>query len=281
MASMGGSGIGSFYGPSVDNRGLHAQTGTVAPAQLKAAEARKALQQFRAGSFQASRLRDNKNLNARKAMQGGNIQGSQAFGEKGIDVSKLGGLALDTSELPKTTDLGNLDDKVDNAVKDQQKKEEKEHKLGFWEQLGQDLLRQAASGLVDAVTTGVGDSIKGWINGNSASRTAGKQAWAEYQTKSWNEIPAADQAKILKADPNAATTWGTKDCKATYGNAGKYVSNIAAARQSAYAEKKAEAIGSTKSPTTNVGQSVCTDAIVNACGTKGAHIANGKCVCNS
>ena len=131
MASMGGSGIGSFYGPSVDNRGLHGQTGNVAPAQLKAAEARKALQQFRAGSFQASRLRDNKNLNARKAMQGGNIQGSQAFGKDGMDISKVGGLALDTSELPKTTDLGQLDDKVANAVKDQAKPEKPEEKLGF------------------------------------------------------------------------------------------------------------------------------------------------------
>ncbi len=289
MAASGGSGVGTFWGPSVNNRGLQGQAGYVAPAQLKTDDARKTLGQFRTASIAASRLRDNKMANARKAMQGGHVQGSQAFGKDGIDVSKLGGLALDTSELPKTTDLGNLDDAVDNAVKDQAKPEKPDEKLGFWEQLGQDLLRQAAGSLVDSVMTGVGDSIKGWVNGNSASRAAGKKAWAEKQGKAWNELDASDR-KYFQSHSSLGCnedTWGTSGCKATYGNAGKYLSSVAAERQQAYANRSAQSIGSTKSTKddnkTQIGAGNDSQTCTDTCKEQkksGGSIVKGVCVCN-
>ena len=252
VTTSGGSGVSSFWGPSVDNRGLNGQTGTVAPAQLQTGDARKTLGQFRAGSFAANRLRDNKMANARKAMMGGNIQGSQAFGKNGIDASKLGGLALDTSELPKTTDLGNLDDAVDNAVKEREKQEEEEDKLSFWEQLGQDLLRQAASSLVDSITSGIGDSIKGWMNGNKASRTAGKQATAERMGVAYDDLTATERqalssAGITKDDWNGGKVSNRKAYNALKGHS----SAVDTARQQAKSEARAKAIGST---TTQYGQ---------------------------
>lgn len=258
VTTSGGSGVGSFWGPSVDNRGLHGQTGTVAPAQLQTGDARKTLGQFRAGSFAANRLRDNKMANARKAMMGGNIQGSQAFGKNGIDVSKLGGLALDTSDLPKTADLGNLDDAVDNAVKEQQKKEEKEDKLSFWEQLGQDLLRQAASGLVDSITSGIGDSIKGWVNGNSASRAARKQEGANMASqingKKWGDLTAEQQAWF--GSESAYNSYASKSPKAQTNQLAK-TAQARTKGTAAKAEARAKAVGSTTTQYGSGGSAGC------------------------
>ena len=208
-------------------------------------------------------------------MQGGNVQGSQAFGEKGIDVSKLGGLALDTSELPKTTDLGNLDDAVDNAVKDQQKKEEKDKKLGFWEQLGQDMLRSFATGLVNAVTTGVGDSLKGWVNGNAASRAAGKQEAANLYSKNWDDLPNDVQQRLIqKYGKTSNGTAKTVDDMREEWNKGrlnikssgdfykdvKTTGTVSTPRHQGYWDEYGKSRGSTPSPannnTTQVGQGV-------------------------
>lgn len=258
VTSSGGSGFNSSWNPSVDNRGLNGQAGSVAPAQLQTGDARKTLGQFRAGSFAASRLRDNKMANARKAMMGGNIQGSQAFGKNGIDASKLGGLALDTSELPKTTDLGNLDDKVDNAVKEHEKPEKPEEKLSFWEQLGQDLLRQAASSLVDSITSGIGDSIKGWVNGNSASRAAGKKVTAERMGVSYDNLTATERQALTDAGiTKEAWDGGKVSTRKAYSALKGHSTAVDTAREQAKADARSQAIGSSGGKNNSTGVSGC------------------------
>ncbi len=213
MGSASGSGVNSTYGPSGDFRQFGKKEGYVAPAQLKTDNARNALGQFRSGSYAANRLKDNKMVNARRAAQGASFQGSNAFTKEGIDVEKLGGLGLDTDAPPTTSDLSNLDKQVQEAAKDAEKKQEQKAKdeLSWWEQMLQDLVKQAASALVGSVMDSVGDSIKGTINGNSASRAARKQYGAEQASKSWGELTEADQAYLNKKyNGNGQAMWEGK-----------------------------------------------------------------------
>ena len=186
MASAGGSGIGSFYGPSLDNRGLQGQKGTVAPAQAQR-NARDEIARMRGANFAAARLKDNKMANARKAMQDGSIYGANAFKDGVlVDPNKLGGLELDTSAPPSTSDLSNLDNQVKDAAQKAQDKPKDEDKREWWEDMLIDLAKQAASSLVGSIMDGVGDTIKGQINGNRASRNARNEYGSSMAGKSWN-----------------------------------------------------------------------------------------------
>ncbi len=203
MGSASGSGVSSTYGPTGDFRQFGKKEGYVAPAQLKTDNARNALGQFRSGSYAANRLKDNKMINARRAAQGASFQGSNAFGKEGIDMEKLGGLGLDTDAPPTTSDLDNLDKKVADAAKDADKpKDNTKEDLPWWQQMLQDLAKQAASALVGSIMDGIGDSIKGSINGKQAQYAARKQA----NTELYNNVQASsDYASFNKANPGVLT----------------------------------------------------------------------------
>ncbi len=198
MGTASGSGINATWGPSGDFRQFKGREnrGNEAPVQLKTDNARQALAQFRAGSMAADKLRDNKLANARKAVMGGNVFGADAA-KGGIDMDKIGGLAIDPDALPSSTDLDALDDAVDNAAKEQEKPKE-DDKLPWWKQMLQDLAKQAASSLVDSIMGGIGDTIKGNMSANAASRAARKQYGAEMAGKKWGELSAAQQAELTK-----------------------------------------------------------------------------------
>ena len=185
MASAGGSGVNSTYGPSGDFRQFKGREnrGNEAPVQLKTGNARNSLAQFRSGSLAAARIQQNKMANAGKALYGGNVAGSEAFGKDGVDLSKLqnGGLTLDTSAPASTTDLDNLDKKVAEAAKKAEEKKKEEEKRSWWEDMLINLAQSAAQSLVDSVMGGVGDTIRGAINGGMAARKARN---AEYRADS-------------------------------------------------------------------------------------------------
>lgn len=213
MASSGGSGINSTYGPSGDFRQFKGREnrGNEAQAQFKTADARQALAQFRHGSEAAARINENKMRNMGKAIFGGNIQGSDAFGKDGVDLSKLqnGGLTLDTSAPATTTDLDNLDKKVADAAKKAEDKKKEEQKRKWWEDMLIDLAKQAASSLVSSFMDTAGDAIKGAINGQSAYYNARREAS--------NEISAAVKGGMSYND--AKTKYGlTEDEYNTYKN---------------------------------------------------------------
>ena len=200
MASVGSSGVSSTYGPSGDFRQFKGREnrGNEAPVALKTNNARNALSQFRSGSLAAARIQQNKMANAGKALYGGNVAGSDAFGKDGVDLSKLqnGGLTLDTSAPPTTTDLDNLDKKVNDAAKKAQDNKKEEDKREWWEDMLIDLAKQAASSLVGSVMDGIGDNIKGAINGNNASRTARKQYGNQVAGSNYENLSANDKAYL-------------------------------------------------------------------------------------
>ena len=119
MQSAQGSGIqGTWGAPRGDFSPYKDQNkGTEIPAQLKNQDARKALYQSARGSRAAAGLKDGKAGNAKRAMMGGNIAGSEAFTDQGIDLSKANGLAIDTNAPQESGDLSNLDKKVDAVYK--------------------------------------------------------------------------------------------------------------------------------------------------------------------
>jgi len=172
-ASMGhasGSGINSSYGaPRGDFSPYKSQEkGSELPTVLQNKNARKALWQTARGSRAAAGLRDGKGGNAKRAMMGGNIQGADAFTDKGVDLSKAAGLALDTNAPVTSSDLSNLDDAVsDTADKANDDKNQEEKDL--WDKL----LEQALSGLVNIGVQAIGNLANRGIDAMFAAGEAG------------------------------------------------------------------------------------------------------------
>ncbi len=244
MAHSGGSGVSSTWGPTGDFRQFKGREdrGNEAPVQLKTGNARQALAQFRQGSRATASFKGNRMTGVRKALMGGNVAGSDAITKDGVDLSKVGGLELDTSAPPTSTDLDNLDDKVAEAAKKAEEKKKEEEKLGFWEQLGQDLLRQAASTLVDSVMGGIGDTIRGTINGSRASSAARTQRGNELGSTKFANLSEADKAYLTQKFGNdAGKMWDSmQGSKANR----KYARNLPSASQAgadAWAEARAKA----------------------------------------
>ena len=179
MGRTGGSGISSTYGaPRGDFSPYKSQEkGKETPAQLKNQDARKALYQFARGSQAAAGLRDGKGANAKRAMMGGNIQGSEAFTDNGVELDKLGGLTLDTNAPVSSSDLSNLAKDVAEGAKQAEKKQEKEEK-DFWTKLGQSLLE----GLADVAIQGVGKMVNNGIDELTA-RWAGNREGRVYASQ--------------------------------------------------------------------------------------------------
>lgn len=252
-ATAGGTGLNTVYGPTGDFRQYKGREdrGNEAPLRFNTGNARGSLSQFRSQSLAAARQQNNKMANAGKALYGGYVANSDVLGKDGVDLSKVGGMELDTSAPPTTADLDNIDKKVAEAVK-QKEKEKQEEKREWWEDMLIDLAKQAASGLVGAVVDTAGDSLKGWINGNNASRAAGKEAWENMKATPWNKISEADKAKL---PAGCADKGGWPGCVSgkSYGEVGKYVPSIAAARHRAYGTKNSESAGSTHTDT-HIGQ---------------------------
>lgn len=193
MASAGGSGVNSTWGPTGDFRQFKGREdrGREVPIQLKTGDARQALAQFRQGSRAAASFKENKMTGARKALMGGNVAGSEAITKDGVDLSKLqnGGLTLDTDAPPTTTDLDNLDKQVADAAKkaEDKKNQDDEDKLGWLEKMLMNLAQRAAEKLVDSLMNGVGNVLEGAIAGKQAQYTARKQA----NTDLYNNVKAA------------------------------------------------------------------------------------------
>lgn len=165
MGTASGSGVNATWGsPGGDFSPYKSQEkGSETPVQFKNQDARRALSQFSQGSRAAAGFRDSKSANAKKALMGGYVQGSEAFTDKGVDLSKTGGLAIDPNAPVSSADLSNLDDKVAEAAKDAKDKKDEfiqGDDLSWLEKLGQQLI----SGLVDKVVEAGGNALDKQMN---------------------------------------------------------------------------------------------------------------------
>ena len=174
MGHASGSGVSSTFGaPRGDFSPYKSQDkGKETPVKMGEQSARKALYQFARGSMAAAGQKDGKAGNIKRAMMGGVIAGSEAFTDKGVDLSKASGLSLDTNAPTSSADLSNLGDKVKSEAKKAEKKKEEE-KQTLWEKLGEQLL----TGLVNMGVQAIGkladygiDQLTGSMAAASASR---------------------------------------------------------------------------------------------------------------
>lgn len=178
MRGTGGSGISATWGaPKGDFSPYKSQDkGTEAPLQLKNTDAKKALSQFARGSAAAAGLKDGKSINAKRALMGAGIKGSEAFSETGgVDLSKAGGLNLDTNAPVSSADLSNLDKKIDDANqkgKDEKKKEDEK----FGNSLANDLWKQVLTKVVDIGMQQLSQGIDTWMANMSANKAGNNYA---------------------------------------------------------------------------------------------------------
>lgn len=213
IGRTGGGGISSTYGaPRGDFSPYKSQEkGKETPAQLKNQDARKALYQFARGSQAAAGLRDGKGANAKRAIMGGNIQGSEAFTDNGVELDKLGGLTLDTNAPVSSSDLSNLAKDVAEGAKQAEKKQEKEEK-DFWTKLGESMLE----GLADVAIQGVGKMVNNGIDELTA-RWAGNREGRVYAANYLSQCTPSDAGcqtfaqNLLGADSQEYANWMAGD----------------------------------------------------------------------
>lgn len=170
MGHSGGSGVSATWGaPRGDFSPYKSQDkGSEIPTtQLKNQDAKRALAQFAQTSRAAAGLRDGKSANAKRALMGGRITGSEAFTDSGVDLSKTGGLALDTNAPVTSADLSNLGDKVAEKAKQAEKKKEEEK-----QSLADRLMEQFLSGMVQMGVQAIGNLFDRGIDSLFASREA-------------------------------------------------------------------------------------------------------------
>ena len=225
----GGGGISSTFGaPRGDFSPYKSQEkGKETPAQLKNQDARKALYQFARTSQAADGLRDGKGANAKRALMGGNIQGSEAFGDKGVDLEKLGGLALDTNAPITSSDFSNLAKDVADAA-NKAEKEKKEEEKDFWTKLGESLME----GLADIAMQGIGRMVNNGVD-ELFNMRAGNSAGREYAANYLSGCTPSDAGcqsfaqNLLGANSQEYANWmagnGTLNQYITPRQAGRYM----------------------------------------------------------
>lgn len=204
MGRSGGSGMSGSYGaPRGDYSQYKTQNkGKEKPIEFKNQDARRALSQFAKGSRAAAGLRDGKLANAKRALQGGDILGSEAFAGNGVDLSKTNGLALDTNApIGSNPDLSNLKDKVANEAKkadDKQKEKNKEKEKGFFDKL----LSAVGDAMINSIANGVGDLMSaGW--NKLTGGIAGNIERGEYFTNMADHMATASYNQYSDAEKQA------------------------------------------------------------------------------
>lgn len=204
MRGSGGSGISATWGaPKGDFSPYKSQDkGTETPLQLKNTDAKKALSQFARGSAAAAGLKDGKSINAKRALMGAGIKGSEAFSETGaVDLSKAGGLNLDTNAPVSSADLSNLDKKIDDANqkgKDEKKKEDEK----FGNTLANDLWKQVLTKAVDLGMQQLSEGIDTWmanISANKAGNNYAAELGKELLNKDVSKLTPEEKALVSSA----------------------------------------------------------------------------------
>ena len=140
LKGASGSGVSGTFGPSGDFSNFRSQDKgrDVFNAQQGrgSGNARQALFQTAVGSRAAAGQKDNRLVNAKKAMMGGNIKGSDAFlSDSGaVDLSKAAGLNLDTNAPVSSVDPGLFDDALKDAQQQAEDTAQEEDENRWWKE---------------------------------------------------------------------------------------------------------------------------------------------------
>ncbi len=152
-----------------------------APPQLKTNDAKKSLSQFAQASKAAAAFKEGKSGNAKRAMMGGEVKGSEAFGGQGVELDITKGLTLDTnapisSPSMATPDLTDAESSInDKAKKAEEDKKKQEEQLSFWDKLWQGALQGLINGVVNFATSYLDRGLNNgdWHIGKAKSSSGG------------------------------------------------------------------------------------------------------------
>lgn len=142
MTRASGAGISSTYGsPRVDTtpyarNNFHSEK--MATVGANAGNGRRSLMQFASASQAGAKLKDNKAVNQKRALQGGEIAGANFKEDGTVDMSKVTSDMLDTNAPQASGDLNNIDDAVASKgaeAKKQDDANQDKDKEGFWEKM--------------------------------------------------------------------------------------------------------------------------------------------------
>lgn len=202
-ASMGrgsGSGINSTWGsPRVDTypfRRREMEKDKIKTETAKKEDARRSLSQFAQGSRAAAGLKDNRELNMKRAIMGGNINGANAFKEDGtVDLSQLTPGMLDTN-APQggSADFNSLKDATSRAAN--QAKNDREPKENPWMAALRDFAISVAKNLATNLIENAFNSARETARGNSLAGKEGNallnSAPTDESVGRWNAMSGQD-----------------------------------------------------------------------------------------
>ena len=185
LRSASGSGVSGTFGPSGDFSNFRSQdkgSDTFSAQGRGSGNARKALYQSAVGSRAAAGQKDSRLLNAKKAMMGGNVKGSDAFlSDSGaVDLSKAGGLNLDPNAPVSSVDPGLFNDALDNANNEAQEEAAEEEEDKFWRDLAGQLIKMGGELLKNIGQNYLNDVIAD-ARATHAQNAADYQEWINQQ----------------------------------------------------------------------------------------------------
>ncbi|MBR3632563.1 MAG: hypothetical protein IKN49_05860 [Elusimicrobiaceae bacterium] len=160
-----GSGLSSKFGPSGDFSNFRSQNkgSDRAPGRLHGGDARTALRQTAMASRAAAGLKNDKMLNAKKALMGGNVEGSKAFMDDSgaVNLGEAAGLDLDTNAPTSSADLSGLDQGLNDAKdKGQKDGSDNDDEKNEWEEFAIEFLKKAIDFGLQLAEGAVQDAIK-------------------------------------------------------------------------------------------------------------------------
>ncbi len=171
-----GSGMSGSFGPSGDFSNFRSQNKGNDKFQGRGSgNARTALRQTAMGSRAAAGLKDNKLANAKKAMMGGNIEGSKAFMDDSgaVNLAEAKGLNLDPNAPISSADMSGLDDALQNANKEATKKEQEQEEKKWWQEMIENAVQTLAQGLVNMGL----NSMQSSMEAAKAAKLAEQSQW--------------------------------------------------------------------------------------------------------
>ena len=198
LKSASGSGVSGTFGPSGDFSNFRSQEkgqDVFNPQQGRGTgNARQALFHAAVGSRAAAGQRDNRLVNAKKAMMGGNIKGSDAFlSDSGaVDLSKATGLNLDTNAPVSGIGSDALEKGLKDAGDKAQKKEQQEAEDQIWKDMVVKLIQKLADVGLNMFQTWAGNQIEMSMAVNRQTNAQIDQEVGAQFSKSLNDTPSSN-----------------------------------------------------------------------------------------
>lgn len=211
LKGASGSGISGTFGPSGDFSNFRSQnkgSDKFTPQTAGSGNARKALFQSAMASRAAAGQKDNKLINAKKAMMGGNVAGSKAFMDDSgaVNLGEAKGLNLDTNAPVSSADLSGLDDGLQNAKDNAEKKAEEKEEREWWQEMLIDMAKSLAQGLVQMGNNSLSSAVQAAQAGKAGEAAMTAEIYADWNEQSLSALNESMKGTVTSVEGDLMTT---------------------------------------------------------------------------